>query len=64
MLAKVHARTGEAALITGYCGSSGVLDRALADWAEAYGDQNDLDQAALVEAIKSGRVKAVTGEEK
>ncbi len=64
LLAKVHARTSEAALISGYCGNSTQFDKALADWAEAYGDQNDLDQAALVEAIKSGRVKAVTGEEK
>ena len=36
-----------------------MFDEALADWAEAYGDQNESDHAALVEAIKSGRVKAV-----
>ena len=60
-LARAHARTGEPALIAGYCGGSGVLGEVLADWAEAYGDQNASDHAALVEAIKTGRVKAVTG---
>ncbi len=59
LLARAHARTGEAALIAGYCGGSKVLDEALADWAEAYGNQNESDHAALVEAIKSGRVKAL-----
>jgi hypothetical protein len=60
LLAKAHARSGEPALISGYCGKSDILDEALADWAEAYGDQNDLDHAALLEAIKSGRVKSAT----
>ncbi len=59
LLAKVHARGGEPALISGYCGKSATLDQALADWAEAYAEQNALDHTALVEAIKSGRVKAV-----
>jgi uncharacterized protein (DUF2252 family) len=61
ILARAHARTGEPALIAGYCGGNEVLDEALADWAEAYGDQNVLDHAALVKAIKSGRVKAIHG---
>jgi len=61
LLARAHARTGESALIVGYCGGSKVLDEALADWAEAYGDQTEADHAALVKANKSGQVKAVTG---
>ena len=32
-----------------------------ATWAEAYGDQIEADHAVLVKAIKSGRVKAITG---
>jgi Uncharacterized protein conserved in bacteria (DUF2252) len=55
--ARAHARTGEPALIAGYCGGSKALD----DWAEAYGDQTEADHAALVKAIESGQVKAVTG---
>jgi uncharacterized protein (DUF2252 family) len=60
ILARAHARTSEPAVIAGYCGNSKVLDEALADWAEAYGDQNDADHAMLVKAIKSGKVKAQT----
>jgi Uncharacterized protein conserved in bacteria (DUF2252) len=46
-------------LFKGYCGNSKALDEALADFAEAYGDQTERDHAALVEAIKKGRVEAV-----
>jgi uncharacterized protein (DUF2252 family) len=58
LLARAHARTGEPSLIAGYCGSKRVFDEALANWAEAYGDQNASDHAALVDAVQSGRVKA------
>jgi uncharacterized protein (DUF2252 family) len=58
LLARAHARSGDAAVIAGYCGTSTVLDEALADWAEAYGEQTLKDHAALVRAIKSGRVEA------
>jgi len=61
LLARGHARTGDAAVIAGYCGTSAALDEALADWAEAYGEQTLKDHAALLRAIKSGRVKAVHG---
>jgi uncharacterized protein (DUF2252 family) len=61
ILARAHARTGDAALLSGYCGNSTVLDEALADWAEAYGDQTLKDHAALVQAIEKGRVKAAKG---
>jgi uncharacterized protein (DUF2252 family) len=60
LLARAHARSGDAALILGYCGKSAVLDEALADWAEAYGDQTEKDHARLVKAIKSGRVPAAS----
>ncbi|MFZ1135784.1 MAG: DUF2252 domain-containing protein [Candidatus Korobacteraceae bacterium] len=58
LLARAHARAGDAAAIAGYCGGSAVLDRALATWAEAYGDQTERDHEQLVKAIKSGKVKA------
>ena len=58
LLAKAHARAGDAARITGYCGDGNTLDRALADFAERYGDQTERDHAELVQVIKSGRVKA------
>jgi uncharacterized protein (DUF2252 family) len=59
LLARAHARTGDIAKIAGYCGNSKALDHALADFAEAYGDQTERDHAALVEAITQGRVEAV-----
>ncbi len=61
LLARAHARAGDAAAISGYCGKSPVLDKALVAWAEAYGDQTERDHARLVQAIKSGRVKAIQG---
>lgn len=59
ILARAHARTGDPARIAGYCGKSTVLDEALADWAEAYGDQTEADHATLVAAIRRGKVKAI-----
>jgi uncharacterized protein (DUF2252 family) len=58
LLARAHARSGDAARIAGYCGESDGLDRALAAFAESYGDQTEHDHAELVKAIKSGRVRA------
>jgi uncharacterized protein (DUF2252 family) len=56
VLGHAHARTGDGALIAGYCGRSGALDEALAQFAEAYGAQTVRDHARLVRAIASGRV--------
>jgi len=58
LLARAHARTGDAAVISGYLGGSQAYDAAIAEWAEAYGDQTERDHVALVKAIKSGRVQA------
>lgn len=63
LLARAHARSGDAALIAGYCGKSEALDDAMADWAEIYGDQTESDHALLVRAIKSGKVRAVKDSE-
>jgi hypothetical protein len=60
-LARAHARTGDRIAIARYLGSGANFDRAMADFAEAYADQNERDHAALVEAIDSGRVPAESG---
>ncbi|WP_239405691.1 DUF2252 domain-containing protein [Frankia sp. Cj3] len=57
-LARAHARSGDRIAIASYLGNSDVFDRALAEFAEAYANQNERDHAALVEAVKSGRVTA------
>jgi len=58
ILARAHGRTGDPARIAGYCGNSTVLDEALAEWAESYGDQTEEDHAKLVASIKRGDTKA------
>jgi uncharacterized protein (DUF2252 family) len=60
-LARGHARSGDAVTISAYMGSGDALDRALADFAELYADQNESDYAALTTAVETGRVKARTG---
>jgi uncharacterized protein (DUF2252 family) len=57
-LARAHARTGRATMISGYLGSSEAFDRAIADFAVAYADQNEQDYRRLLEAVSAGRVLA------
>ena len=61
LLARAHARSGDIAKISGYCGKSEALDEAMADFAEAYGDQTEQDHEALVNAIRAGKIPAETG---
>ena len=58
VLAKAHARSGDAAVIAGYLGKGDSFDRALALFAQQYAKQNMLDYHALVEAVHDGRIKA------
>ncbi|HEV3212214.1 MAG TPA: DUF2252 domain-containing protein [Acidimicrobiales bacterium] len=60
-LARAHARWGDRIAIASYLGRSTVFDEAIADFAEAYADQNERDYEALVSAVGSGRVEAATG---
>lgn len=57
-LARAHARSGDRIAIAAYLGGGAAFDDALADFAEAYADQNERDHAALVAAVQSGRVTA------
>jgi len=58
VLARAHARTGDAARIGGYAGKKDTLDRAIAKFAITYAEQTERDHEALVKAIKSGRLRA------
>jgi hypothetical protein len=60
-LARAHARSGDRIAIAGYMGAGTRFESVLADFAEAYADQNERDHAALVEAVKVGRVVAHEG---
>jgi uncharacterized protein (DUF2252 family) len=57
-LARAHARSGDASLISGYLGKSARFDRAIAGFARRYADQTQHDYDKLVAAFKSGRIKA------
>jgi uncharacterized protein (DUF2252 family) len=52
LLARAHARSGDAAKIAGYWGETDSLERALAEFAEAYGDQTERDHAELLKPLK------------
>jgi uncharacterized protein (DUF2252 family) len=48
ILARSHARTGDASQIAGYLGNGPAFDKAIAAFAAAYARTNELDHAALV----------------
>ena len=47
--------------IATYLGGGDAFDQALAEFSEAYADQNERDYDALVEAEKDGRITAQRG---
>lgn len=57
-LARAHVRSGDAAVLSGYMGKGEAFDEALADFGVAYAEQNEDDHAALVAAVRSGRIEA------
>ncbi len=60
-LARSHARAGDSIAIAAYLGRSDTFDRALAQFAEAYADQNERDYAAMRAAVDSGRIVVQEG---
>ena len=60
-LARAHARSGDRVAIAAYLGKSDRFEEHIADFAEAYADQNDADYQALMAAIDSGRLEAQPG---
>ena len=59
-LARAHARSGDRIAIAEYLGASDVFDQAMVPFAESYADQNERDHAALVDAVRTGRVPAAS----
>ena len=59
-LARAHARSGDRIALAAYLGGSAKFDQAIADFAETYADQNELDYAALQAAVKEGKAEATT----
>jgi Uncharacterized protein conserved in bacteria (DUF2252) len=60
-LARAHARSGDRIALAAYLGSGSSFDVAIAEFADAYADQNERDHGALLDAIRSGRIPAESG---
>ena len=60
-LARAHARAGDSVAIASYLGAGDSFDRALAQFAEAYADQNEADFEALADAVKARRSRRNVG---
>jgi uncharacterized protein (DUF2252 family) len=63
VLARAHARSGDAATISGYLGKKDAFDEAIGEFAVAYADQTIRDHAALAAAVKAGRIEALVEED-
>jgi len=57
LMARGHARSGDAAMIHGYCGSGTKLTRAIGEFAAEYANQAEADYEAFLKAVKGGRIK-------
>ncbi len=59
-LARAHARSGDRIAIGSYLGKTDGFDRAIAEFADAYADQNERDYGLLQAAVRAGRLGADT----
>ncbi len=59
-LAHAHARSGDRIAIAAYLGKSDTFDQAIAEFAEAYADQNERDYEALRAAADEGRIEVAS----
>jgi hypothetical protein len=58
VLARAHARTGDAAAIDAYVGRGDGFAAAIDRFAAAYADQTERDHAELADAVDRGQVPA------
>jgi uncharacterized protein (DUF2252 family) len=58
VLARAHAKAGEAGGIAGYLGSGDAFDEAMGDFGLAYADQAERDHSALKAAVRRGDIVA------
>jgi len=60
VLARAHAKAGDAAEVVGYLGSSDQFDEAMGDFAVAYADQAERDHGVLKSAVRKGEIEVYT----
>lgn len=58
-LARAHARSGDRVMISAYLGQNDTFEQSIANFAVAYADQTEQDYKQLVNAFKSGQLKAI-----
>ncbi len=58
VLARGHARSGDAIAIGAYLGRGEAFDAAIEAFADAYADQTERDHETFLEAIRRGRIAA------
>ena len=56
-MALAHAKSGDAAMISGYIGNSEELSNAMVRFGFAYANQTEKDYRALAAAAKTGRIR-------
>ncbi|MGH3640217.1 MAG: DUF2252 family protein, partial [Mycobacterium sp.] len=61
VLARAHARSGDAAAIADYLGTGDRVETALVDFASAYADQNEHDHRHLAAAVEDGSIPSTVG---
>ncbi len=59
VLARAHARSGDAGLIAGYMGSSQSFDESICEFAVEYADQVRRDYREFIKAVHQGRLEAL-----
>jgi hypothetical protein len=55
VLARGHAQSPDAAIISGYLGNSATFDETIVEWALAYADVSYRDYQLLEESVAAGR---------
>jgi uncharacterized protein (DUF2252 family) len=61
VLARAHARSGDRVAIAAYLGKSDTFDKAVAEYAELYADQNESDFAVVEQAERDGKLEVLRG---
>jgi hypothetical protein len=56
-LALAHAKSGDAAVLSGYIGKSGEFEDAIAQFSASYADQTVQDHATMAAAARDGKIK-------
>ena len=60
-LALAHAKSGDAAVLSGYIGKSSEFEDAIARFSAGYAEQTVQDHATMAAAARDGKIKVAEG---